>query len=483
MLIYRFIPMPMAVQVDMILPCVVMFFGMAWFLRRYVKDAGAWSGALFVTFSAKWLAHLEHLPMLVTLAHLPWLLGAMQIAITTPSVRRRHLAGVALAFLTGSQFLFGHPQTLWFSVLSQCAFAVCLLFHRPQSWKAWATVAFGTLLGVCMGAVKVLGTLSFFAESSRGAADPGFANQFAMNPHALLGAFAPYLICKGVTGWGGIYFGAVPLTLAAWWLFAGMWRPARLSDPSEGENHRAIRQLSLFAAILIVITVWLSPGLDWKLYYLQTLLPVVGKLRCPERFHMLTTFYLVVLGSLAFSRLIRNADDGHKLSWKSILVPWLLVAVAIVIAAYFFFGGRVAPERPVLGYLFFGPLMFGLAAAAFTIAARGHRVGLLLLIIIGAVDLGLYGLGNPFVKKIWWKTPKYEEFLAGAFEPPDPNAGRLYDTSAFANVHWLHGCRLASGYMGGMTPQRQLDYRHINTLRAAEVAWFYDFWRSGTCPA
>jgi len=481
-LLYRWLPVSVAVEMDALLPCVILFFGTAWFLRRYVNDAGAWTGALFAAFSVKWLAHLQHHPLLMTMAHLPWLLGAMQVAITTPNVRHRHLAGVAIAFLTGSQFLFGHPQTLWFSLIAEGGFAICLLFHRPQAWKAWATVAMGTLLGVCMGAVKLLGTLSFLGESARGAADPGFANQYALNPHSMVGLIAPYLLFEGVAGWGGIYFGAIPLTLAVWWLCAGLWSPSRPADPSGGENFRSIRRLSFFAAILAVLTLWLSPGFAWKLYYLQTFLPVVNKLRCPDRFHMLSTYCVVVLGALAFSCLIGQVQRREKLSWRSMLPPWLLFAASLLVAGGFFFSGQATPEPHPLGHLYFGPLFFGLAAIAFTIAGRGYRFGLLLLIIIGAIDLGLYSLGNRATKGMWYRTQSYREYVADVTGPPDVNAGRLYDTSTVADVRWLHGYRLINGYMGGMAPQRQLDYRHVNTLRVAEVAWFFDFWTPAEVP-
>jgi hypothetical protein len=478
-LLYRWLPVPLAVHMDALLPCVILLFGMAWFLRRYVNDAGAWTGALFFTFSVKWLAHLQHHPFLMTMAHIPWLLGAMQVAVTTTNVRHRRLAGAAIAFLTGSQFLFGFPQALWFSLITECGFAICLLFHRPRAWKAWATVAIGKLLGVCMGAVKLFGTLSFLAESSRGAVDPGFANQYALAPHRIVGIIAPYLLFDGVTGWAGIYFGAIPLTLAVWWLCAGMWDTSHASGPNGGENFRSIRQLSFFAAILGILTLWLSPGFAWKLYYLQTYLPVVGKLRCPDRFHMLTTFCVVVLSALAFSWMIGQIKRREKLSWRSMLPPWLLFVISMLVASYFFFSGQAAQHHPGLGCLFFGPLFFGLAAVAFTIAGRGYRFGLLLLIIIGAIDLGLYGLGNRAATKMWQKSQNYQEYLAAISGPPDVNAGRVYDTSPTADILWLHGYRLINGYMGGMAPQRQLDYRHVNTLRVAEVAWFFDYWTPG----
>ena len=139
-------------------------------------------------------------------------------------------------------------------------------------------------------------------------------------------------------------------------------------------------------------------------------------------------------------------------------------------------------EPHPLGHLYFGPLFFGLAAIAFTIAGHGYRFGLLLLIIIGAIDLGLYSLGNRARRECGIERRAIGSMWPTSRDHPTSTPGGVYDTSTVADVLWLHGYRLINGYMGGMAPQRQLDYRHVNTLRVAEVAWFSDYWTPAEVP-
>ena len=122
---------------------------------------------------------------------------------------------------------------------------------------------------------------------------------------------------------------------------------------------------------------------------------------------------------------------------------------------------------------------------ALTLAVRGRRGGLVLLVLVAAIDFSLYTLGSPQGSIIWrkWeqsasssqKLPRYEEYLAQWPGPPS-HKGRLYDDRCegwipVSNQHCLNGYRAVTGYAGGLQPIQRLDYHHINSLRTAEVAW------------
>ena len=68
------------------------------------------AGALFFTFSVKFIWHLDIPTYGLIMAHIPWLLGAVDAALSTSSSRRRRWAGAAIALLLGSAICAGSPR-------------------------------------------------------------------------------------------------------------------------------------------------------------------------------------------------------------------------------------------------------------------------------------------------------------------------------------------------------------------------------------
>ena len=203
------------------------------------------------------------------------------------------------------------------------------------------------------------------------------------------------------------------------------------------------------------MALWLAVGFVGKLYYLQTYLPLVGKLRCPERFHGLTTLATAILGGIAMARLCAIVHDGEKLPWKGLLLPWLTVLASIAVAAWFLQSGLTKDGHTWQSKLCSGPLIFAATALAFTFAARGHRWGLVLLVALAAVDLGLYGMGNPYLKFYWSprQTMPWDQYVASPCKPPTRDDGRIADTAPDRDLLWLNGYRLINGYIGGSEPK------------------------------
>ena len=122
-----------------------------------------------------------------------------------------------------------------------------------------------------------------------------------------------------------------------------------------------------------------------------------------------------------------------------------------------------------------GPLLMFGSAAAITLAMRGRRLGLTLLVLLTVVDVGLCSIVKSGIGKLfWWNLPSYQEYVASQSNPPKPCEGRLFDEMydglcGLANTHYAHGFRMISGY-DGFTPARCLHYESdINALRVAQV--------------
>jgi polyisoprenyl-phosphate glycosyltransferase len=475
-LLYRWLPVDVAFETEIVLPFVIMPLGLVVFLRKQIGLTGACMGALLFTFSTRFTHHLISPPTTMILAHLPWILAAMCVVAERGEFSKRCLACVAIALLTASQALLGHPQTTWFCGLTEILFAVFLWIQYRPSWGAWLGMLGVQALGLSMAAVQILPTYSTLMNSMRAEPDLSFKMSFSLLPNAVVGVVAPYMHWGRTPNWLGIYFGAVPLMLVLWWITAH--RAGVVGDADAATElparWKAARRLSLFAVVLSGLTLWLAFGCYGKLYYLQTLLPIIGSFRAPARYTLLTQFGVMIVAAIAFARLIVFVRKGQKLPWKHLAFPWLAVAASIALAAWFTIrtGGEFAHRFQ--GEFYSGPLMLGIAAVALTAASRGRQVGLVLLVVVGAVDMGLFGLAHPgSAKPCWWKTPTLEEFVASRPAPPTPCPGRVYDGLVSMNQSWLNGCRLINGYVA-LEPVRQLDYQHVNTLRVAEVAWYRD---------
>jgi len=398
------------------------------------------------------------------LAHLPWIMTLMAVMAQRRAFRTRCLCCAAIALLTASQLLLGHPQTTWFCLFTEVLFAVFLLIHDRPDPAFWLWLFMAYALALFLGAVQLLPTYDFLLNSTRASADLRFKTSSSMSISGVVGIAVPQSI---------IYFGAIPLALVPWWITAHRVRLAAKTDSTA--RWTAARRLSLFAAILGGLSMWLAFGSNGKLYYLQTLVPLIGSFRAPNRYFILTQFAATMIAAVAFARLVVFLRRGEKLPWKHLAIPWLGVGASAAIAVWFAYFCS-SQDLPRLDAGFYGaPLMLAAAVVALTAASRGRRFGLFLLVAVGVMDVGFCGLGYPqFTKACWHKTPTLAKYVAAHSCPPQTTAGRLYDTAIYKNQCWLQGHRLINGY-AGMYPIQRLDYEHINTLRAAEVAWFRDY--------
>ena len=407
LLLYRWIPVDVALNLEFLLSYTIMSVGCVAFLRRYVNLLGAWMGAMLFTFSGEFV-HLETVPQSMwILSHIPWILVAMRALIERRAVGARILACVAIALLTASQLLMGHPQTTWFSLLVEGFFALFLLINAHASWGVWAALAAAKLLGVGLAAVQLLATYSVLAASTRAHPPLEYTTSYSLPPVALLGAIAPYLTWGGVPGWLGFYFGAAPLLLGVWWLTAhriGNAPPSPATGGPVSDDDSPIRwsvatRLSLVAALLSGLTLWLALGSYGKLYYLQTYVPLIGAFRAPMRYLMVVEFGLAIVGAIAFARLASFVKSGQKVDWRHLVLPWLVVGASAFLAAWFFACVPLSPMKSFQGKVYTGPLFLGAVAVALTIAARGRQAGLYALIILGALDLGLHGVAE--IRNCW----------------------------------------------------------------------------------
>ena len=498
--IYRLLPLRAAMAWELLASYPAMLAGMYWFLRRRLRrrDA-AMFGAMVFTFSGFNLLHFIHPNAVAIIAHIPWLLAAIDVLLVDGNPRRVAAAQAGIALLTASQLLLGYPQYVWFSLLAEGAYACWLGLwsakataatppatrgsrepsgtnaafllpasarrtHAPHWVRRGAALAFALLSGLLTGAIQLLPTFDAVLHSARRAPDAEFVNWGSLHPVNLVQLAAPYLFAHRVLGpsthESSCYLGAVPLVLLFWlWMRRselGRLRPLACASASGGG-----------------LAVLLAFGEFGPIYRFQQALPIVGGFRCPGRYLVLCQLATGVLAAIGFLVLVRRQERGETTRWremKVLLYPVLASLLAAAVGLILGRSSRFASPGAVLA----GPLWIAAAAGLLALAARGRRAALPALILLTAADLAWYGLSDgvyPF-------TDRLEHYVRQTRLPPADRPGRVLADLArpeeilprTGNQMTMLGWPRADGY-AGIEPLRALHYDNLAALQAAGVRW------------
>jgi hypothetical protein len=481
-LLYRFLPFTEAFNLECLIPYPLALIGFALFLRRLALPASAaiFGGASFA-LCAYLTLRLTHPNVIAVLAHLGWLLLAIDVLIRGTG-RARWGAWVGLAIATGSQLLLGYPAAVAYCWLIAIPHALYTA-HSRRAVAPLAAVATAIIAGVLIAAVQLVPTYDYLASSDRGDQPYGFLTLMSVHPLNLVSVVAPWMFENGLYMdrhydplERALYFGPV-VPIAALWV-AIRWR--RLGP---------LRPVALGLFGLCAISLLLSLG-QYTVFYRYFLeLPGAGWLRVPARY----SFVLYVAGAffaaIAFAELARGdpSPEARRGIWWIWIVPalsWLAAGVALAFALPGvrapILQGTVAEQLDDPVWIALGPLVFTAAAALFTAAARGHRAALYGLALLALADQVAYAL------TLWWIEPPrtVAEYVVG-IQPLDVapsfrfNSRRAFKMFAGSDGHgheWsstryiVHDLRQVSGY-SAQRPSVRLDYTKLAALRVAGASF------------
>lgn len=503
-LLYRFLPLDTAFGLELLLPYPLLLAGMFLFLRRcrLPVDAALFGGLVF-TYGSFNTLHFVHPNAIAVVAHLPWLLWAIDILCARhqwakPTNRReatqdasdltRHsraaalcpgpwlwaAAAATLVLLTASQLLLGYPQYVWFSLLAEAAFVVYRTagWNTATRWKAAGQVAMWLMLGAGVGAVQLFPTFDALAESSRQVVGASFYQGGQLHPLNVLQLGSPYLFANRVAGDNthelGFYLGAVPLLLLVW---------LACHRETLGPRRRLASAAALFAGLAFILALGHSAGL----YTIQTWLPVVGKFRLPARYLVLVQFGLSIIAACAWAAFFQARSlrtqviaAGLEPGTRRTLTRLVLFFAAVSLAGGWVWATRAAPLPLRLA----GPALLAVALALLA-AANKYRWAPVALGLFAAADLCIYGGSYAF----WQNTYRWSTAVA-TLKGPSETASPLRVATALPQSDGsprlprvgdqltIGGWHQVDGY-AGLEPQRALNYRDLAALRAAGVHWVY----------
>jgi len=462
-LLYRFLPVGAAFNLEVLLSYPLLFAGMAAWLSRHLvrRDAILFGAALF-TFSSFSLLHFVHVNAVAIIAHIPWLLWAYDLATRVPnSPALRHRGLLAIVLLTASELLLGYPQYVWFSLLAEAWYLATILRPRLNANSLLALVA-AKLLGVLLAAVQLLPTFEAVANSTRQAVTPEFLQSGSWHPLNLVQLVAPYLFTSRALGQNthelGLYLGAVPLLLIVSLLVA--WQPIARS-----------RFLTVTLG-LAAMALLLAFGGYGVVYPWQAYLPLVGQFRFPCRALVLFELAAAVLAAAAWNRTVDNSPSER--SRFALAAIWSVTALSLFVALI---APWLAPPDDLAhgGLRAAGPLLFVLSATLFTLAYRGVRWAPAALLLLAIADVAAYGLTYPPVRETdAWRTRTNFAESTALLDPWSISLSRQpgAPVPTWANAGCLLGLRQVDGY-AGLEPAKQLEYRTMPALRIAAVRFVY----------
>ncbi len=155
-LLYRFLPLQAAFNLEILSSYPFKLFGMKLFLERHLRrpDA-AWLGAIIFTFSGFCTLHFLHPNAIAVISHLPWLLLAHDVLLrpSSDNPRWRIAAELSVAFLTGSQLLLGYPQYVWFSLLAETVYCLGFVSFSRRGMRVLVLLTLLKIMGLGLGAV------------------------------------------------------------------------------------------------------------------------------------------------------------------------------------------------------------------------------------------------------------------------------------------------------------------------------------------
>jgi hypothetical protein len=469
LLLYRLLPLGTAFSAELLVNYLAAFAGTWWLLGRLrFGTAPALAGAMLVTFSGFTLLHHHHMNMVAVLAHLPWLLGAADALIVAENRRTRRLAFAAIALILGSAFLIGFPQAIWWSGLALAAFAAGRAAETGR-WRALVPLVVAMTIGVLLGGLQILPSADAMAHSDRSALGPDFSLAYSLHPLNLLQLWSPHALKAGVYAavdhpWRhefGIYSGALLPVALAW-----VWTRRAALPHRRG----LITWTTVFAGVMLVLALGRYGGLAMLIGYL----PVVGSMRAPARYIVLVQFALSLLAAIAIEDLLaireHRADPPPRPS-PALWIPALLAALTtLALNAHLLpYWRREAASVDTAAP---GVAVIAVVTVLVLLAARRVRWALPALVIVTALDLGLYGIGF-----VYQEPPMSVPRLMVAVKPA-PN--RPEDTYAAApeagvfvkNLLVLKGYRLTTGYVG-FFPEASHPLNGAESKRLAGTRWTF----------
>ena len=467
--LYRFLPFQVGFNLELLVNYPLIFLGTFLLLRRWrISNAGALLAAWLFAFCGFNFTNYLHLMMPSVLAHTPWILLAIDVALKTE--RRSAFVGAVMAvtLLTASQLLLGFPQCVYFSCIIEGVYGLLVLSDTRRLYPVFA-LGVGKCLAVLIGAVQMLPQMAMANDSIRQTVTYKFMSSGGLHPANLLQVFNAYVfnrhgwMVSHADLWDAPYFSALVPPLLMWGFLR--FRQMEMSK----------RFLWTWIS-LAVIGMWLAFGEYGLIYHVLYYIPWVNRFRGPGRHIVLFHFSVACLAAVFFMDLVYRVRQGSTISRKQmglIAIPALISLLIALGATVIYmlpdtnqFSITICHHLAPLANGWFGAAMMIGATGLILLAGRGKVWALPLIVILLMADLSVYGLHH--------KSNQHLERFLDEVELPPAMRGYRFDPDprpvTACTLAPIKGYKVVSGY-AALYPISKLDYSSTAALRIAGVGW------------
>lgn len=331
-LLLTLMPAHFALSYEVLLHLAWMVCGMYLFVRSLGMNiaSGLFAGVVF-GFAGFTLQSIQQIPILVTLAWLPWL-AFFQERLRCSWCKDRVALKWFLLFsgAAGIQWLAGSPQIAVMNAmvlgLSGCVnnwqgnIAPITKTQLKTYFTAVAWTTLPLLIGIGLAAIQIIPTIELIPFSVRSSAvmTTQFRKSYSLPPEFLVQFLLPFAPAEpgdsNLEYWG--YVGLMVLGLAAMAMFWGkqVW----------------IR----FYTLLALFGLMLALGGATPIYPTLSRLPVLDMFRIPARYLLVFTFALTVLAAWAFSRLSQQLANASPRWTREITAFFIVLSGLVFVLAY-----------------------------------------------------------------------------------------------------------------------------------------------------
>ncbi|MEK7581231.1 MAG: YfhO family protein [Patescibacteria group bacterium] len=321
--LFRFLPFPLAYDINIILTFYIAAVGTYFFARSLTlsKIASLYGGILF-SMGGFFVVHVQHLHLIQAASILPWLFWAINMYVG--SSRKLYLS--AFALLLSQQLFAGFPQLVFYTLFGICIYLCIriLLYKNIERSKLMLIILF-TILGFGLAAVQLLPTYELLKVSGRSYTGASILEQFPYTYKNLLQFLNPFILGSPKNG---TYATWSPGTWGIYWesvAYVGII-PLLLILSSFFFKHREKESKKVFWIFIILgtLSLMLSLGKYSPTHPIFSI-PPFNIFRVPSRFLLTTQFSLSLLAA------------GSLIKFKGKYITWAIIFISTADIFYYFY--------------------------------------------------------------------------------------------------------------------------------------------------
>ena len=393
--------------------------GMLFLLRQLrLNKFSQTLGALAFSLSGYLVARANFLSINASVAWLPWILWASYLLIKKRDKKRI----LYLAILMAIQWLAGHAQIAWYSLLLMALWSLFWMWSdrkRGETRSILGKFSLSLGLAFALSAIQLIPTLEFLIHSARGTQlDPQLVMNYSFWPWRIITLFVPNIFGNPVSGnfWAygnywedAIYIALIPLLLAFSWVL-------------KAKIHLSNQEFRKFLVSIALLGLALALGNNTPLFpWLFEKIPTFDLFQAPTRFNIWLVIVLAILA--AFGAQNWRRPQGKKLYWSRLIIAGFVSILFVAIFGKAILGQLGITTEDTFIRSLLSLAIFGLAFAVLNLNAplilksnfsRWHY-GVILVVIIDLLWAG-WGL-NPGVNLEFYEEALQAPQLAREIKP------------------------------------------------------------------